>query len=213
MEGLLLLSALGVLCVLFSFFAFELQNISLHALTYGEAPQETLSSPLLPPHIEARVIGSDLVLTEVDVTGQPVRELYSSNLTDEIADFTLFAIPQIGYRGYVYVRPLVDGDLPLLKVYPLEVATGALRAATLNVAASIFTLSNDQTLVATYADGIVSLYALEDGVAVTTGSLSTEWRERMESGASNLIITENSCLSLSLPVVESNKEPFSPLCP
>jgi hypothetical protein len=212
-EGLLLLSALGILCVLFSFFAIELQNISVHALTYRDAPKGTSSSPLMPPRIEARVIGPDLVLTEVDEAGQPVRELYSSDLTDEIADFTLFAIPQTGYQGYVYIRPLVDGDLPLLKIYPLEVATGTLKAATLNVAASIFTLSTDQTLVATYADGNISLYALEDGVAVTAGSVSTEWRERMESGTSDLMITENSCLSLSLPITEPDVEPFSPLCP
>lgn len=214
LEGMLLLSALGILCVLFSFFALELQNISRHALTFDAQNSAVAdSAPLTPPRVEARVLGSELILTEVDETGTPTHTIYTSNLTDAIADFTLFSVPQIGYQGVVYVRPLLDGDLPLLKVYPLDVATGTLRSATLNVAADASVLSSDGTLVGVYADGAIGLYALEDGATLAASSVPSEWQKRMDAGKSSLELTENSCLTLSLPLDEPEAIAFSPLCP
>lgn len=215
LEGLLLLSALGILCVLFGFFTLELRGISENAFTYGQKGQEdageTPSSN--PPRVEARVIGSDLLLVEVDETGNPTKTLYSSDLSDDIADFTLFAIPQTGYQGYIYVRPIIDGDLPNLSVYPLDTATGSLKAATLNVPADSFVLSGDETLVGTLADATLHLYAIEDGSVIVSGTVPHDWWPYVQDESAALTISATSCLSLTLALPPEELSPFPPICP
>ena len=215
MEGLLLLSAFGILCVLFSFFALELQGISENAFGYGSeevgAVEETPST--IPPRVEARVIGSDLLIVVVDETGNPTQTLYASDLSDDIADFTLFAIPQTGYQGYIYVRPILDGKLPNLKVYPLDTATGGLKAATLNVPADTFVISGDETLVGTLDGDTLTLYALEDGAVVASGTVPDAWQPFVDDESATLTLSENACLSFTLALPDPELTPFPAICP
>lgn len=214
MEGLLLLSAFGILIIIFSFFALELHALSEKAFSRSSAREESVSSEsVLPPQIEARVVGSQLSLLEVDDMGNVLRILYSSDLSDEIADFTLFAIPQSGYQGLIYVRPILDGNLPNLKVYPLDVHTGTLKAATLNVPSDEHILSSDQTLVGVISDSTLALYAIEDGVLVATGEIPSEWSALFAAGSAALSLSENSCLSLTSSLAPEDIVPLSPICP
>jgi len=192
MEGLLLFSAFGILCVLFSFFTLELRDISERAFA-GDAidAATTPVSAALPPQVEAQVIGSQLSLVEVDDMGNALRTLYSSDLSDDIADFTLFAIPQSGYQELIYVRPILDGNLPNLKVYPLNVSAGTLKAATLNVPSDDFMLSSDQTVAGVVSDDTLTLYAIENGATIATYS----------------------CPSLISTPAPENITPFLALCP
>ncbi len=214
MEGLLLLSALGILCVLFSFFTLELRDISEHAFAGDTVDAATTPAHVaFPPQVEAQVIGSQLSLVEVDDMGNALRTLYSSDLSDDIADFTLFAIPQSGYQGLIYVRPILDGNLPNLKVYPLDVNAGTLKAATLNVPSDEFLLSNDQTLVGVLSDDTLTLYTLEDGVAVATGEIPEDWNDLFVEGNATLTLSENSCLSLTSTLAPEDITPFLAVCP
>ena len=213
-EGLLLLAAFGILCILFSFFTLELRDILERALM-GDAidTATTSASAAFPPQVEAQVIGSQLSLLEVDDTGNALRTLYSSDLSDDIADFTLFAIPQSGYQGLIYVRPILDGSLPNLKVYPLDVAKGALKPATLNVPSDYHLLSHDQTLVGVLSDDTLTLYALEDGVALATGKIPQDWRDLFTNGDATLTLSENSCLSLASSLAHQDITPPPSICP
>jgi hypothetical protein len=214
MEGFLLLGALGILCVLFGFFALELQDISLHAFGRSPtSPEPQTNTPLTPPRVEARVLGSALLLVTVDETGNPLQTLYSSDLSDDIADFTLFAIPQTGYQGFIYLRPILDGKLPNLKIYPLDVASGTLKAATLNVPADDFVLSADETLVATRADDVLTLYALEDGAVVATGTIPPDWQTFVAHESATLMLSSNSCMSLTSSLAQPDLTPFPEICP
>lgn len=214
LEGLLLVSALGILFVLFSFFALELRKISEHAFGYGEIEGTRNTSSLVnPPRVEARVIGSDLLIVAVDDAGHPTKTLYSSDLSDEIADFTLFAVPQTGYQGYIYVRPIIDGTLPNLTVYPLDADTGSLKAATLNVPADAFILSGDETLVGTLSDNALTLYTLEDGGILASGIVPDDWLSYVADETATLSLSENSCLSLTLALPPAELTPFPAVCP
>ncbi|MEK9157130.1 MAG: hypothetical protein AAB448_03315 [Patescibacteria group bacterium] len=214
MEGLLLLSALGILCVLFSFFTLELRDISEHAFAGDTVDAATTPAHVaFPPQVEAQVIGSQLSLVEVDDMGNALRTLYSSDLSDDIADLTLFDIPLSGYQGLIYVRPILDGNLPNLKVYPLDVNAGTLKAATLNVPSDEFLLSNDQTLVGVLSDDTLTLYTLEDGVAVATGEIPEDWNDLFVEGNATLTLSENSCLSLTSTLAPEDITPFLAVCP
>lgn len=215
LEGLLLLSALGILSVLFGFLTLELRGISEHAFGYGEETVETVEEDTFttPPRVEARVIGSELLLVEVDDAGNPLTTLYRSDLSDDIADFTLFAIPQTGYQGYIYVRPIIDGTLPNLKVYPLDTATGSLKAATLNVLADSYILSGDETVVGTLSDATLTLYALEDGSTLASGTVPDDWWPYVQDETAMLSLSENSCLSLTLAIAPAELAPFPEVCP
>lgn len=214
MEGLFLLSALGILCILFAFFTLELRDILEHAFTEDVVDTSAASaSAAFPPRVEAQVIGAQLSLVEVDDVGNALRTLYSSDLSDDIADFTLFAIPQSGYQGLVYVRPILDGNLPNLKVYPLDVNTGTLKPATLNVPSDDYLLSNDQTLVGVLSDDTLTLYAIEDGVTVATGEIPKDWGDLYAAGSATLTLSEHSCLSLTSTLAPEDITPFSAVCP
>lgn len=214
MEGLLLLSALGILCILFSFFTLELRDIAERGFTGStDDVATTPAAAAFPPQVEAQVIGSQLSLVEVDDMGSALRTLYSSDLSDDIADFTLFAIPQSGYQGLIYVRPILDGSLPNLKVYPLDVHAGTLKAATLNVPSDEFLLSNDQTLVGVLSDDTLTLYALEDGVAIAAGEIPEDWNDLFAAGNATLTLSENSCLSLTSTLAPEDITPFLAVCP
>lgn len=214
MEGLLLLSALGILIVIFSFFALELHTLSENAFLRNAAVQEAASNETtFPPQVEARVIGSQLSLVEVDDTGAILRTIYSSDLSDDIADFTLFSIPQTGYQRLIYVRPILDGNLPNLKVYPLDVDRGTLKAATLNVPSDEYILSPDQTLVGVASDTTLTLYAIEDGVAVATGEIPSDWADLFTAGSATLFLSEDSCLSLTSSLAPEDITPFPAICP
>lgn len=216
MEGLLLLSALGILVIIFSFFALELHSLSENAIARSRSTPPPSSSSLTPPRVEARVIGSELLLMEIDGVGNPLRTLYASDLSDEIADFTLFAVPQTGYQGFIYVRPIVDGNLPNLKVYPLDVESGTLKAATLSVPADAYLISADETLVGVRDGNTLFLYALEDGALVAEGEISADWRDQLTVGNATLVLNADSCLSLTLqtPLAEEQAiDPFESVCP
>lgn len=213
LEGLLLLSAFGILVVIFSFFALELHTLSQDTLFKNTLEENATNKITSPPQIEARVIGSQISLVEVNDTGAILRILYSSDLSDEIADFTLFAVPQSGYQGLIYVRPILDGNLPNLSVYPLDVHAGTLKAATLNVPSDSYSLSNDQTLVGVLSDDTLTLYAVEDGVAIATGKIPQDWSALYAAGNATLTLSANSCLSLTSTIAPQDITPFPAVCP
>jgi hypothetical protein len=118
------------------------------------------------------VEGSSLNILEVDAAGLPIRLVYVSDLNDPIADFSLFAVPQTNYAGTIYLESVQDLDSTSLIVYPLDVATGNLAAATLNVISNKCTLSPEQNRIA-----VINTTAGKNITAfdITTGATLASW--------------------------------------
>ncbi len=210
LEGLLLFGALSLLIVLFSFLFLELTHIFSTNLSSPPRASSEISSQ--PPRVESRVVDSDLLLVEVSETGEMLRIIYQSDLSDQIADFTLFSIPQVNYQGIIYLRPLVEGDLPYLKVYPLTVSQGKLLASTLNVPADEFIASQDGSLVGVRYEHELFLYAIENGELLGRMPLPKEYAA--DGNYPPIVFDENSCLVFSSPIISPDEERplLSPLC-
>lgn len=195
MEGLLILGAFAIVLVLFSFFTLE-----FHTLLTNPSRPDT-SEPLTPPRLDTKISGNQAMIVEVNEEGETIRTLYSSSLTDDITDFSLFAIPQENYQGIVYVRAILDTDLTLLKIYPFDVATGQMQAATLSVDALQISLSANQEIVGILDKNRVALYRLIDGTLIKETSLTDDQIPE------NMLISfdEHSCLlDTNQPQLEAN---------
>lgn len=212
MEGLLLLSALGLLCIMFGFFFLQLRSIAEDVFATAASVPST-SAVTTPPRVETRVTDTQLSIVAVDDTGTITNTFYSSDLSDDIADFTLFAVPQTGYQGLVYVRPILDGNLPNLKVYPLDTTTGTLKAATLNVPVDDFALSSDQTVVGIRSENTLALYAVEDGTRIAESEIPSDWLSLAQNDKATLTLSGSSCLSLTSSLAPADIQPAPLLCP
>jgi hypothetical protein len=133
-------------------------------------PEKT--NPKTAPNFTSKVEGSSLNILEVDAAGLPIRLVYVSDLNDPIADFSLFAVPQTNYAGTIYLESVQDLDSTSLIVYPLDVATGNLAAATLNVISNKCTLSPEQNRIA-----VINTTAGKNITAfdITTGATLASW--------------------------------------
>lgn len=128
-----------------------------------------------------------IVIVEIDQAGLPVRTVYTSDLQDQIADFTLFAVPQSTYSGKIYVQSVQDADSGALIVYPLNTETGKISPAILNVVSNRATLSPEQNRVAvinTTQITNVSVYDLATGAIVASWTLDAN--ERLTEGYSRI---------------------------
>jgi hypothetical protein len=114
----------------------------------GRAQEVESNAPASAPLFTTTVEGSNVRIVEVDKAGRPLRTIFSSDLNDAIADFSLLAVPQDSYAGNIYLQSVQDADGAVLIVYPLDVETGKLAPATLNVASNQAIISPEQDRVA-----------------------------------------------------------------
>ena len=208
MGSLLLLAALAVIVVLFSFMVLEFNSLSRTYLPASMQAEIPAAIPDVPPRLDSKLVGSSATIAEVDKSGNTVRVIYSSSLTDDIADFSLFAVPQEHYEGLIYVRAIVDGDTPLLKVYPLEVANGKIKASTLNTTADNFLLSSDQELLGVLDGKTATLYDIATGEALA----SQTFANALTAEATTLTFDDDDCLSISIAASIDLTEHYQ-LCP
>lgn len=211
MEGLLLLGALGLLCILFAFFTLELRGILSKTQSDSESSL-SLTRTSTPPHLESIVTGSQLSLIEIDEYGESIRTLYQSDLSDDIMDFTLFSVPQSGYQGIIYLRPLLSADQTYLKIYPFDVEQGVLKPAILGISANEYLLSADQTVLGVRSNVTLLLYAIEDGTLITSATIPTDWQRLLSAQETTLSLSEENCLALSSIFAPETLDPFPALC-
>ncbi|MFZ2681646.1 MAG: hypothetical protein WAZ14_00920 [Patescibacteria group bacterium] len=116
--------------------------------------------------------GDELNIFETDDEGNSIQLIYSSNTKDQIADFNLFAVPQVNFNQVIYLETQQDQAGSMLIVYPLNLSTGSLSAATLNVPSHSAAVSLDQTRVAVINNtGTTAISAYE----ISTGQLLASW--------------------------------------
>jgi hypothetical protein len=150
-HGYLAALFIGATALLVVFFA--LSAMSLRAILAGEvtqvAPSATTTTPssTTPPKVQTIIEGASAKIVEVDDSGNPTRVIYESLLTDDVADFSAYAVPQSRYTGTIFVQAVVDSILPLLKVYPLNVETGVIGPSVINTAGDINVLSPNEEYV------------------------------------------------------------------
>jgi hypothetical protein len=127
------------------------------------------------PNLITKLEGSNVQIVEADRDGNTLRVITTSNLNDTLADFSLFAVPQHHYQGLAYVQAVQDAESATLIVYPLEVASGKLKAAVINTPSAKATVSADQTRVAVInlvqAPQIV-LFDISTGLPLASWSLA-----------------------------------------
>lgn len=198
LEALLLLSSLGILCILFSFFALDLANI-LNGTSSFHEQEKNKPHTLTPPEIEVRALDNSLIIASIDQKGGISESLYRSDMNDDIADFTLFAVPQTNYQGFIYLQPILPGNLPNLNIYPLDIETKTLKAATLNVPSRGYVLSEDQTIVGVVSEETLSLYALDDGSLLAQEDIDPAWASLFSRKEAYLSMSPGPCLS-ALPL-------------
>lgn len=163
--------------VLGSFLVLEFRSII--APYVGQPEDEAVSVvSSRAPRLLALVQDTNIVIAEINSKGETIRSIYSSSLTDETADFVLFAVPQEHYAGKAYVRSLQDTERNLLIIYPLEISTGKLGPWVVNTTSDTATLSANEELAAVIeAQGgsqKITLYDLLAGAAVTSWTLGPE---------------------------------------
>ena len=130
------------------------------------------AEPVSAPQLITKLDGSSVQIVELDKDGLIVRTIYSSDLKDQIADFSLFAVPQTNYDGKAYVLSVQDAEGSTLIVYPLTVATGKISPAVINVASAKSTISPEQNRVAVINTTPANNITAYD---VATGAVLASW--------------------------------------
>lgn len=151
-EVALILSLLvGATALLVTFGGLLTLSLFNHAEPYLSGKNRVKTEPVkasTAPTLETRIDGNQSKIVEVDAAGAVVRVIHTSEIKDHVASFTLFAVPQLSYEGMAYIQSTQDANSGTLIVYPLDVATGKLSQAVLNVPSSRATVSPDQSRVA-----------------------------------------------------------------
>lgn len=135
--------------------------------------------PKIVPHFTTKIEGGSAQIVEVDGAGQTLRVLYTSDLNDPIADFSLFAVPQERYAGKIYVQSVQDAEGATLIVYPLSVETGKMEPAVINTASNHATLSPQQdrvAIISTSPNTSIAAYDLITGDQLAVWVLQTHER-------------------------------------
>lgn len=141
-------------------------SFTQYAEPYLTGRSETAFSivPTQAPTLITKTEAGRVDILEVDANGAPVRTIYTSVTSDRVADFTVFAVP-VDYHGYAYVEATQDLESSTLIVYPLNVNTGKLSPAVLNLSSSYTSVSPQQNR--------VTVMTLGDEEKITTFDLST----------------------------------------
>lgn len=117
-----------------------------------------------------------MLIEEVGPDGQPTRIVHASPLSDHVADFTLYAVPQAHYSGKIYVQAAQDEDASTFIVYPLDVDSGTVLPATINTPSRLAVLSPNQERVAvvdTSAGTRLTIFDLIGGTTLGTWTPDT----------------------------------------
>lgn len=174
----LLTGAAALLFVLGVFITLDLVRYAEPYLGGQSKKLEATEAPQAPKLI-TKLEGNQANIVEVDAAGIVIRTIYSSEIKDHVASFSLFAVPQLSYNGKAYVESVQDADSTTLIIYPLDVETGTLSAAVLNVPSVRSTLSPDQSRVAVISPGPnknLTVYDLATGVLLSSWTLANdEW--------------------------------------
>lgn len=179
----LLAGASALIIVLGGLLVSNLRNSAEPYLSGHSALEESPKSPNAPK-LETRVEGNQSNIVEVDQAGQIVRVIHSSEIQAGVASFTLFAVPQTSYSGTVYLQSTQDANIGTLIVYPMDVATGKLSPAVLNVLSSGAAVSPKQSRVAvtpTSPDKTFTIYDLATGASITSWILEATDRVTSEA--------------------------------
>lgn len=163
-----LIFALGILLTI------EFLNTAEPYIPARERPSkidQTLSPKLIMSTTE-----TELNILQVDEANQPVRLVYSSDLKDNVADFKLFAVPQINYAGKIYLESTQDAAGPALIVYPFDMSTSNISPAILNLPRQFANLSPEQNRVAVInllPTRNLAIYDLTTGLPLASWTLAS----------------------------------------
>ncbi len=175
----LLLGAAALIVVLGTFLSIEFAEQSQPYLSGSDTRRGDDKGINTPPRFITELQGSNVAIVELDDHGMAVRTIYSSNLKDQVADFSLFAVPQINYQQIVYVQSIQDAGTSSLIVYPLNVSTGKMSQSVLNITSAESVVSDNQTRVAVITLSPIQTVTIYD---LTTGEVLGSWPlERGES--------------------------------
>jgi hypothetical protein len=177
----MLLGAIALLTCLLAFLSLAFLQAAQDYLPISRTRSDNYTANQ-PPNVMSRLQGSHVDLVELDKHGQIVRTIYRSDLEDQVADFSLLAVPQKNYQGYIFVQSRQDLESDLIIVYPLDVATGKILPASLNTSGQAALPSPLQDVVAvvnttkTVTD--ITFYDLATGTELKTWSApaGTEYR-------------------------------------
>jgi|GEM_PF-1936686 len=202
----LMAGAGALLVVLAGVLSIELLNAAEPYLS-GKSAQVENAKPVNAPQLITKLEGASVKIVEQDKNGRAVRTIYSSDLNDQLADFSLFAVPQTNYDGRVYVISVQDSEGATLIVYPLTVATGKISPAVINVTSNKATISPEQNRVASITSSPTNNLTAYD---IATGTVLASWtlaaNERLIEAAgysrtytgSGVRWTSNSCFDHSV---------------
>lgn len=190
----LLAGALAFIVTLGGLLFLDLSRRAEPYLT-GHNDVDIRTQPTNAPRLETRVDGNQSNIVEVDAAGAVVRAIHSSEIKDRVVSFTLFAVPQTDYDGRVYVQSTQDAQSGTLIVYPLEVVSGKLSPAIINIPSSATAVSPDQSHVASISlspTKTITAFELATGTAVTSWTLAPN--ERISNDPATWI--SNACFEL-----------------
>ncbi len=161
----LFLGGLALLVVTFSLWALQLRTLIYAA---GGPPLDTVLGREL--RVVSRLEGASSQIIQIDQSGEVVRVIYESSLLDEQTDFTLFAVPIDPYIGVIFVRPIADDSSERLVLYPLDLRTGQIGAATVSEEGVItFAISPNESIVGVILKGgEIKILQLASGELIET---------------------------------------------
>lgn len=194
-----------VISGLLSLSLLEVAEPYLDTRGFKQPNQTDRAQKIKSPTFITKLEGTQAQIVELNDDGQVMNLIYVSELNDPVADFTLFAVPQINYSGKIYVQSMQDAKSKMLIVYPLEVATGKIGPATLNTPSNKASLSPNQNRVV-----VINVMETTNIIAydITTGYQLGAWtlaadehlNEQTEQTYTEdgLHWTDNNCLEYSV---------------
>jgi hypothetical protein len=180
----LILAATGLIIALGGFLA-------IYFIDYAQSLNAGLkTSPSHPPIFTTQTESGQSRIIMLDEDRTLIDVIYTADITDDVADFELFAVPQVDYTGTIYLKSQQDSNSDRLIIYPLDVSTKSIKPAVLKINAEQTALSPQQNQVAFITStGTVEIFDLK------TGKNITQWDT---NGAKNdeLKWQDNACLDL-----------------
>ena len=168
-------------------------------LTGREAEVKTADTATAPT-LTTKIEGDSAQIVQLDKAGQVISVVYTSDLNDQRADFSLFAVPQTTYNGQAYVQSVQDAAGSTLIVYPLNVASGKIAPAVINVTSQHTTVSPEQNRVAVInASPTKNITAYDLATGTVLASWTLEASERLTESPSSVYTgagvrwTSNTC--------------------
>lgn len=137
------------------------------------------------PLFATKTEGNIMSVVQVGAAGAVLKTIYTSDTTDRNADFELLAVPQTHYTGKIYVQSVQDAEDVALIIYPLDVVTGKISAATVNTLRDSATLSPEQNRVAVISNSPerkISVYDIITGTNLASWTLAANERLTESAG-------------------------------